>query len=209
MKSGSYVGLAAIRSWSHGIPSGRSNPPRTVAPLLDDVGYVRDIQENEVSPQEFTRQLDLAFVEELAEKRSVGDTVAAFVVDLEREFASYTYGATREAVRLSTYHLAKGLEWQAVFLPALNDGELPYWRSKEDEEIAEERRLFYVGMTRAKRVLELSTNGIRFPSRFLDEVLPAVERTVSDQRSRSRRRSGTTHHEPITPRLRPDSWRPW
>jgi len=96
----------------------------------------------EVTPQEFTRQLDLAFVSDLADEFRDGSIVADFVRFVKREFATYTDGDTRDAVRLSTYHLAKGLEWEAVFLPRLNDGELPHWRSKAEDEIAEERRLF-------------------------------------------------------------------
>ena len=162
----------------------------------------------EVTPQEFTRQLDLAFVSDLADEFRDGSIVADFVRFVKREFATYTDGDTRDAVRLSTYHLAKGLEWEAVFLPRLNDGELPHWRSKAEDEIAEERRLFYVGITRAKKVLELSTSGIRFPSRFVSDAVPPPKQppiakppATTDRRGRGAPtlRSG----------LSPDSWHPF
>ena len=59
-------------------------------------------------------------------------------------------------MHLLTYHRAKGLEWDAVFLPALEEGVLPIRHAKEDDEIAEERRLLYVGITRARTHLALS-----------------------------------------------------
>jgi ATP-dependent DNA helicase UvrD/PcrA len=178
-----------------------------IGTVLDDAGYVDGIKETEVSPQEYTRQLDLGFIHELAQTTEA-KTVADFVHAVEREFTSYTDGDTRDAVRLTTYHLAKGLEWEAVFLPALNDGELPYWRSKEQSEIDEERRLFYVGLTRAKRVLELSTNGIRFPSRFLDEVQPPKP-PKPKPRSRKPLDNHSLPYEPLRPRQSPDSWSPF
>ena len=67
-----------------------------------------------------------------------------------------------------TFHRAKGLEFEAVFLPRLQDKELPSKQARSEEEIAEERRLLYVGLTRAKRVLWLSWSGKR--SRFLAEL---------------------------------------
>lgn len=181
----------------------------TVEAALDDAGYVPAILESEVSPQEFTRQLDLTFISELADGFADGGTVADFVVSVEREFATYTDGETRDAVRLSTYHLAKGLEWEAVFLPRLNDGELPHWRSKAEPEIAEERRLFYVGITRAKRVLELSTSGIRFPSRFVAEAAPPKPtQPPKENPPLSTRRPGRGAPS-LRPGLSPDSWHPF
>jgi DNA helicase-2/ATP-dependent DNA helicase PcrA len=107
------------------------------------------------------------------------------------------------------YHLAKGLEWEAVFLPKLNDGELPHWRSKAESEIAEERRLFYVGITRAKRVLELSTSGIRFPSRFVAEAAPPKPKPLP----KARPQASTSCRGHSAPSLRsglsPDSWHPF
>src|SRR6185369_1021502 len=75
-------------------------------------------------------------------------------------------------VELATYHRAKGLEWDAVFLPMLEDGSLPIRQAFDDDEaLEEERRLLYVGITRARVHLALSwaerRGGARRPSRFL------------------------------------------
>jgi DNA helicase-2/ATP-dependent DNA helicase PcrA len=78
-------------------------------------------------------------------------------------------------VHLLTLHRAKGLEFEAVFLPRVEERELPWRLAKRSEEVAEERRLFYVGMTRAKRQLTITWAGK--PSRFLEE-LGVATRTI-------------------------------
>jgi DNA helicase II / ATP-dependent DNA helicase PcrA len=90
-------------------------------------------------------------------------------LDRRREAES---AASTDGVNLLTYHRAKGLEWDAVYLPALDEGVLPIRQAKQYEEIAEERRLLYVGITRARRFLALSSSSRR-PARFLTEVEPA------------------------------------
>jgi DNA helicase-2/ATP-dependent DNA helicase PcrA len=125
-----------------------------------------------IGEEELTRQGDLArFVRLAAEfgEGSVGD----FLADLESNFGEDTAG---RGVNLLTYHRAKGLEFDAVFLPRLEEGELPFKRSRFGEALAEERRLLYVGMTRAKRHLELTWSGE--PSRFLKEL--GVEAPTAD-----------------------------
>ena len=82
----------------------------------------------------------------------------------------------KEGVNLMTMHAAKGLEFDTVFVIEANEGSCPYKKATTDEEIEEERRLFYVAMTRAKRKLVISyvkeKNGKDFlPSRFVSELL--------------------------------------
>ena len=92
-------------------------------------------------------------------------------------------GAPAAAIRLTTVHQAKGLEWRAVFVLWLVDGMFPAAKSLEEEaNEAEERRLFYVAVTRAKDYLWLCAPRMRkardggvmmcMPSRFLDEIDP-------------------------------------
>ena len=109
-------------------------------------------------------------------------TVADFLAELaQRDTAEAD--AAAEGVTLSTLHRAKGLEWDAVFLPMLEDGSLPIRQSASDPAaLAEERRLLYVGITRARRHLVLSWAASRMgtkgsavrgrPSRFIAELRP-------------------------------------
>ena len=83
------------------------------------------------------------------------------------------------AVTLATLHSAKGLEWDTVYLVGVSEGLVPVSYAKTLENIDEERRLLYVGITRARRRLHLSwakvsasgfARGERQPSRFLAEL---------------------------------------
>jgi DNA helicase-2/ATP-dependent DNA helicase PcrA len=114
--------------------------------------------------REQVRQQDLGRLVALAAEFD-GDA-AAFVADLRERFAPGSDGA--HGVNLLTFHRAKGLEFEAVFLPRLQAKELPSKQARTDDEVAEERRLLYVGLTRAKRVLWLSWSGR--PSPFLKEL---------------------------------------
>jgi DNA helicase II / ATP-dependent DNA helicase PcrA len=117
--------------------------------------------------REVTRQNDLARLVALASEFDDGaKTVAEFVEHLEARFG--TGGGEARGVHFLTYHRAKGLEFDAVFLPRLEERELPTKLAKSQAAIAEERRLFYVGMTRAKRHLAITWAGK--PSRFLTEL---------------------------------------
>ena len=112
--------------------------------------------------REVTRQNDLARLVKLAEEFE--GTVDEFVASLEERFGAHA----GRGVHLLTYHRAKGLEFEAVFLPRLEERELPSKLSKTAAALDEERRLLYVGLTRAKRHLTVTWSGK--PSRFLAEL---------------------------------------
>jgi ATP-dependent DNA helicase UvrD/PcrA len=91
------------------------------------------------------------------------------------------------AVTLTTMHTAKGLEFRVVFMAGLEDGLVPFTITKSDADIEEERRLFYVGMTRAKEELCLLHTRSRFlygrrfsppPSPFLGELPDALKENI-------------------------------
>ena len=114
-------------------------------------------------------ELLLGIVEDLAAAAPTL-TIDEVLEELDRRAVAESAGAI-DGVNLLTYHRAKGLEWDAVYLPALDEGTLPIRQAKEADEIAEERRLLYVGITRARRFLTISSSS-RKPSRFLATLEP-------------------------------------
>ena len=126
----------------------------------------------------------LGIADDLAERDPAADR-AAFLAELERRAVEERAGAAAGAaggVELATYHRAKGLEWDAVFLPMLEEGSLPIRQALDDDAaLEEERRLLYVGITRARTHLALSwaeqresrgRDARRRPSRFLESIAP-------------------------------------
>jgi DNA helicase-2/ATP-dependent DNA helicase PcrA len=113
-------------------------------------------------------------------------TATDFVADLDRR-ASEQHAPAAGGITLATLHAAKGLEWDAVFLAGMHDGAMPLMHATTDAEVEEERRLLYVGMTRAREHLVVSWaaartpggRGNRQPSRFLQSLLPAEARAAS------------------------------
>jgi DNA helicase-2/ATP-dependent DNA helicase PcrA len=147
---------------------GRPDAPAraAVADAVRGQGWVDDPPSG-LGEEELTRQADLSRLLALAEQLEPGATVADFLRDLDERFGAETEG---RGVHLLTYHRAKGLEWEAVFLPRLEEKELPYGKAAAGDRLAEERRLFYVGLTRAKRWLTLTWTAGAKPSRFLAEL---------------------------------------
>ncbi|WP_251058830.1 MULTISPECIES: ATP-dependent DNA helicase UvrD2 [unclassified Streptomyces] len=108
-----------------------------------------------------------------------GANLADLTIELEERKAAQ-HAPTVQGVTLASLHAAKGLEWDAVFLVGLTDGMMPITYAKTDEQVEEERRLLYVGVTRARLHLTLSWalsrspggRASRRPSRFLNGLRP-------------------------------------
>ncbi|MFD6974199.1 ATP-dependent DNA helicase UvrD2 [Streptomyces sp. NPDC059949] len=115
-----------------------------------------------------------------------GATLADLTIELEERKAAQ-HAPTVQGVTLASLHAAKGLEWDAVFLVGLTDGMMPITYAKTDEQVEEERRLLYVGVTRARLHLGLSWGlsrapggrASRRPSRFLNGLRPGSVAPVS------------------------------
>lgn len=110
---------------------------------------------------------------------SPGATLVDFVAELDARVES-AHAPVADGVTLSSLHSAKGLEWDVVFLVGVHEGGLPLSYAETPDEVEEERRLLYVGATRARRLLRVSWSATRTPggrgrrsaSRFLDGIRP-------------------------------------
>jgi DNA helicase-2/ATP-dependent DNA helicase PcrA len=135
-----------------------------------------------------------------------GAGLPEFVAELNAR-ADAQHAPPVEGVTLASLHAAKGLEWDAVFLVGLVDGTVPITHAATPEQVEEERRLLYVGVTRARRHLALSWalaraaggRRSRKPSRFLDGIRP-IE--AAGERVRTRR---VLSDDPVVSKLR--EWR--
>jgi DNA helicase-2/ATP-dependent DNA helicase PcrA len=123
-----------------------------------------------------------------------GAHLAELVAELDQR-AGAQHAPTVQGVTLASLHSAKGLEWDAVFLVGLTDTTLPIQHATTPEQVAEEQRLLYVGITRARERLALSwalarspgQRRSRRPSRFLDGLRPAAVRAPVARKSRPKR----------------------
>jgi DNA helicase II / ATP-dependent DNA helicase PcrA len=126
-----------------------------------------------------------------------GPTLADFAAELE-ERAAAQYAPALQGVTLASFHAAKGLEWDAVFLAGLVEGTMPIIYAETPDQVEEERRLLYVGVTRARERLFLSWALARSPggrrgrrrSRFLDGIAPQTATPPRRERGSGRPRSG-------------------
>jgi superfamily I DNA/RNA helicase len=113
-------------------------------------------------------------------ENDLGRFLEALVLQKETDL----YDPRADRVALMTLHAAKGLEFPVVFMVGCEENLLPYWREGKPVDVAEERRLFYVGMTRAQHKLILTHAKSRFlfgqrqknaPSRFLGDIENALK----------------------------------
>ncbi len=164
-----------------------------VRALAVEAGWLEELPDK-LGDRELTRQADLARLVKLAEELDDGErTCAGFGAELRRRFDPGGDGA--RGVHLLTYHRAKGLEFDAVFLPRLDEKELPSRMARTPEEQAEERRLLYVGITRAKR--QLAVTWSRRPSPFLVELGVTATRPPAAARAERPERNSSPEAEAL------------
>ncbi len=183
--------LAEFRTLIEELRTGFSTlpPAEFLRRVLDRSGYL-DLLEQQRTPEDRARAENLReLVNALAEATERGDTLEAFLdhVALMSDADEYDPEAP---ISLMTLHAAKGLEFDHVFLVGLEEGLFPHARSADSEQgLEEERRLCYVGMTRARQTLTLTCAAYRrgygsagwqatVPSRFLHEIPLALLETA-------------------------------
>ena len=126
---------------------------KTVSDVLRSLGWTQEAPEIRGAVRDRWESLNV--IMGLAESQPPGSTLRGFVTELFERSAGQ-HEPTRDAVTLATLHSAKGLEWDTVYLVGLSDGLVPITYAKDAAAVDEERRLLYVGITRARQRLHLS-----------------------------------------------------
>ena len=162
-----------------------AKPSEVVAEVLSRSGLLEELQRSE-DPQDASRVDNLSQLQSVAaefEQNTPDATLAGFLETPALVADSDQLPGENEdsgKVTMMTLHTAKGLEYPVVFLTGMEQGTFPHSRAMEDtSELSEERRLAYVGITRAKRRLYVTRAAVRaqwgqanemMPSQFLDEI---------------------------------------
>ncbi len=163
----------------------------TLGKALDRSGYLKDLREehSEEAEGRIENLMELVSAAREYESRTLEPSLAGFVDQLSLlSDADEEAGAKDSHVLMMTMHSAKGLEFPVVIIAGLEEGLFPHSRSVDDDaELEEERRLCYVGLTRAQRRVVLTSAARRRvfgdyqstePSRFIDEIPPQLMETV-------------------------------
>lgn len=181
--------LGVFRDMMHGLADFAkehdTKPSEVVAEVLSKSGILEELQRSE-DPQDASRVDNLSQLQSVAaefEQNMPDATLAGFLETTALVADSDQLPGENEdsgKVTMMTLHTAKGLEYPYVFLTGMEQGTFPHQRAMEDtSELAEERRLAYVGITRAKRRLYVTRAAVRaqwgqandmMPSQFLDEI---------------------------------------
>ncbi|MFC7977713.1 ATP-dependent DNA helicase UvrD2 [Streptomyces cinereoruber] len=171
---------AARAGGNDSLLDGTEDLPAQVRAVLSTKGWTTEPPAGSGAVRD--RWESLAALVRLAEdfaRAKPGATLSDLVAELD-ERAAAQHAPTVQGVTLASLHAAKGLEWDAVFLVGLTEGMMPITYAKTDEQVEEERRLLYVGVTRARVHLALSWSlsrspggrPSRRPTRFLKGLRP-------------------------------------
>ena len=159
--------------------------PELLDAVLEESGYRAMLADgSEEGEERWANLLELRSVTTRYDDLAPDDALDRFLEETALVADQDSYEAGADAVTLITLHAAKGLEFPVVFIAGMEEGVFPHSRSLDDEkQLEEERRLAYVGITRAKRRLFLShaarratwgQGGLSVPSRFLFEIPAAL-----------------------------------
>lgn len=160
----------------------RLSIPDLITSVLKESGYIDSLKtENTVEAESRIQNIgEFLTVAEEFEKESADKSLNEFLNNISLSSDTDNLEETDDVVTLMTLHSAKGLEYPVVFLVGMEEGIFPGYQSMgDDNELEEERRLFYVGITRAKKYLFLTCANMRKifgstsynpPSRFLKEI---------------------------------------
>lgn len=177
-------------------PGGPATTPELLKFLIDRTGYIKVLEE-EATPEAFSRIDNLReLVNAAMDSRDRGESLSEFLDHAALVSDNDSYDP-RGQITLMTLHSAKGLEFPLVFLVGMEEGLFPHSRTFNDpDQLEEERRLCYVGMTRAMDTLVLTRARFRrryatdmpeasVPSRFLEEIPQHLLEDVGSPRTRS------------------------
>ena len=197
-RSTEEVGVAAGGEAENGfrVPGGAANTAEILKFLIDRTGYIKQLEEED-TPEAFSRIENLReLVNAAMDSRDRGETLDQFLDHAALVSDADQYDEHAQ-ITLMTLHAAKGLEFPLVVLAGMEEGLFPHSRTMlEPDAIEEERRLCYVGMTRAMDSLVLSRAVYRrrygtdmpeasVPSRFLEEVPPQLVEELGGSRRRA------------------------
>ena len=148
--------------------------------LVESLGYKEYVKGGEEGEERWENVLELRTVIQQYRDESSSEGLDAFLEGIALVSDVDRYDSNVDAVTLITLHQAKGLEFPVVFMVGMEDGLLPHIRSFDDPgQLEEERRLCYVGVTRAKKLVYMvhafrrsfiNNSGVSIPSRFLSDI---------------------------------------